>query len=165
MDWPAGVERRQGWHGRRLLPRMGAVAERAAPQPVPDVHSAKGDVRRFVLGFDSPRRGVPTQRRPHVGDAHQWPHRPEHRVPQLDGGLPLGPAHRHGSTGGPNATVLAGLGDAQRIRFLLGRGQRRKQVGRNRGPCPDNGRLVRPVLPQYLYQLQRSEAARADARS
>ena len=94
VDRAAGVVDRQDRHGRRLVPRPDPADQRPAAQPAPDLHGAAGHLRRLLQRAGLSRRRLPAQRADDLGHAHQRPHRPEHRLRQLDRGVPLAAAAR-----------------------------------------------------------------------
>ena len=155
-----GLVQRPHRHRRRLLRGHHPAASRAAGQPLPQVHGAAGDLRRLPRRAGLPGRGPAAERGHDLGHAHPRAHRPGHRLPQLDRGLPLAAPGRHRYRRRPAAAVLEGLDRPSGLRRLLGGHGRRAEVGPRPGAGLQHGRLVRPLRQPDLLQLQRTAAVR-----
>src|SRR5205823_7233523 len=119
VDRPAAVVERADRHSRWVVPRTGAVAERTAWQPLPDLHGAARDLQRLLLRPRLSGRSAAARRADDLGPAHEQPDGPEHRIPQLARGLPHPPplGVRRGRRS--PSTVLAGLAGAPDRRRIL----------------------------------------------
>ncbi|SVE56722.1 uncharacterized protein METZ01_LOCUS509576, partial [marine metagenome] len=160
VDRAAGVERWQDRHGRRIVRGGHAVAERTTWQRLADLHRPPCHLLRLLLGPGLSRRRPTAQRDHDLGHAHPRPHRTEHRVSELDRGLPLSSPRRRRPRRRPESGVPERLGRTLGLQRILGADRRREALGPDPGTRLQYGRLVRPLRHADLYQLQRATASR-----